>query len=78
MTEEELNLRRELNAKYAREQYRSGKKKRTYTDEQRERNAARLREYRKAHPDRVRAWRDAYILRKAERIKNNEIGGKAE
>lgn len=46
----------------------TAKKKRTYTDEQRERNAARLREYRKARPDKVRAWRDAYILRRAARL----------
>lgn len=42
--------------------------KRTYTDEQRQRNAAYLREYRKRNPDKVRAWRDRYVLKRAAKL----------
>ena len=34
----------------------------------RDRANAYQRDYRRAHPDRARAWRDAYIMRKAARI----------
>lgn len=34
----------------------------------RDRYNAYQREYRRTHPDKARAWRDTYILRKAARI----------
>lgn len=39
-----------------------------------------LREYRKRNPDKVRKWRDAYVLRRAERLRaeaeaNQQNGG---
>lgn len=37
-------------------------------DERRQRNAEYLRRYRAANPERVRAWRRAYILRAAARL----------
>lgn len=43
--------------------------KRVYTDEQRQRNREYLRAYRAAHPERVRAWRDNYTLKRAERLR---------
>ena len=43
-------------------------RKRTYTDEQRQRNAAYLRQYRAAHPDKVKAWRRNYIIKAAQRL----------
>lgn len=43
--------------------------KRVYTDEQRQRNREYLRAYRAAHPERVKAWRDAYIVRRAARLR---------
>lgn len=43
--------------------------KRVYTDEQRQRNREYLRAYRAAHPERVKAWRDAYIMRRAARLR---------
>lgn len=42
--------------------------KRTYTPDQLARRAEYLRRYRAEHPDKVRAWRDAYILRRAARL----------
>ena len=42
--------------------------KRVLTPEQRERNASYLRAYRARNPERVRAWRNNYILRKAARL----------
>ena len=53
-------------------------KKRTYTPEQRLHNAAYLRQYRKKHPDAVRRWRDAYILRRAEKLKAAQAEGGAD
>lgn len=47
----------------------TAKRRRTYTDEQRARNAAYLRRYRAEHPDTARRWRDAYILRRAEKLR---------
>ena len=43
--------------------------KRVYSDEQKQRNREYLRAYRAAHPERVRAWRDAYIMRRAARLR---------
>lgn len=43
--------------------------------EARDRANAYQRQYRQEHPDRARAWRDAYILRKAARIM--ERGGES-
>lgn len=43
--------------------------KRVYSDEQRQRNREYLRAYRAAHPDKVKAWRDAYIVRRAARLR---------
>lgn len=42
--------------------------RRIFTPEQRALQAAYLRRYRAEHPDKVRAWRDGYILRKAARL----------
>lgn len=42
--------------------------RRPASKEARERANAYLRRYRAEHPERVRAWRNAYILRKAARI----------
>lgn len=45
-------------------------KRTTHTDEQqRKRNAAYLREYRRKNPEKCRIWRDSYILRRAERLR---------
>jgi len=43
-------------------------KKRVYTAEQRARQAAYLREYRREHPQRVAQWRRNYILAAAARL----------
>ena len=48
--------------------------KRVFTEDQRKRNAEYLRLYRKAHPDKCRAWRDAYILRRADRLRAAQTG----
>lgn len=50
------------------ENKRTTSRKRTYTPEQRAAQAAYLRQYRAAHPDAVRRWRDAYTLRRAARL----------
>lgn len=42
--------------------------KRQFTPEQRQHQAQYLRLYRAAHPDKVRAWRDNYILRRAAKL----------
>lgn len=47
----------------------TAKRRRTYTDEQRARNAEYLRRYRAEHPDAARRWRETYILRKAEKLR---------
>lgn len=38
------------------------------TDESKQRFYAYLRDYRAKNPDKVRKWREAYILRKAQRL----------
>lgn len=38
------------------------------TEEQRQRHNEYLRTYRAAHPEKVRAWRERYILRAAARL----------
>jgi hypothetical protein len=43
-------------------------KKRVYTAEQRARQAAYLREYRKRNPQRVKQWRENYIKAAAARL----------
>jgi hypothetical protein len=43
--------------------------KRVYTDEQRQRNREYLRAYRAAHPERVKACRDNYTLKRADRLR---------
>ena len=53
------------------------KAKRT-TDEQRKRNAAYLRRYRREHPEKCRIWRDSYILRRAERLRAAQAAGGVE
>lgn len=53
----------------------TSKTKRTLTDEQRARNAAYLREYRLHNPDKVRKWRDNYVLRRAARLQAEGLGG---
>ncbi len=42
--------------------------KRRYTPKQLAHKAEYLRGYRKEHPDAVRRWREAYILRKAAKL----------
>ena len=42
--------------------------KRIRNDEQRERYNAYQREYRARNPERVRAWREAYYIRKAAKL----------
>lgn len=50
--------------------------RRPVSDEARERANAYLRRYRAEHPERVRKWRDDYILRRAARIQaERESGG---
>lgn len=50
------------------EQQRKSTYRRPASKEARERANAYLRRYRAEHPERVRAWRNAYILRKAARL----------
>ena len=47
----------------------TNKRCRQRTPEQRERFAAYMRSYRAANPERCKAWRQAYILRAAERLR---------
>lgn len=51
--------------------------RRTRTPEQRERLNAYQRRYRAEHPDATRAWRDAYVLRRAAKLQAemNQNGG---
>lgn len=46
------------------------------TDEQRQRHNEYQRQYRQANPDRVKRWRERYLLRAAERLMAN--GGQGE
>lgn len=50
-------------------------RKRTLAPEQRQRSNEYIKRYRHAHPERVRAWRDAYILRRAEKLQAEARGG---
>lgn len=52
-------------------------KKRVYTPEQRQRNAAYVKAYRARNPDRVKQWRRNYIMAAAARLQA-EAGGGAE
>ena len=45
------------------------------TDERRQRANAYLRQYRAEHPEKVRQWRDAYILRRAARLMAEQRAG---
>lgn len=45
------------------------------TVEQRQRLNAYLRQYRAEHPEKVKAWRDAYIKRRAEKLLAAEQAG---
>lgn len=47
----------------------SNKRKRVFTEAQRERNNAYLREYRAKNRERVAQWRRNYILRAADRLR---------
>ena len=62
---------REYMRKY-RETHKVQRKRKPMTDEQRQRHAEYQREWRKDNPERVKAIREAYILRKAERIKASQ------
>lgn len=52
------------------------------TDEQKQRFYAYLRDYRAKNPDKVRKWREDYILRKAQRLLaergDGDLGGGAD
>ena len=67
MTNEQLKLRDELNRQYRREYIYQRRK--NMTQEQREAYNAYQRRYRAAHKDKVREWREDYIIRKAEKLK---------
>lgn len=47
----------------------AAQKKRTWTDEQRQRYNAYQRDYRRRNPDKTHKWQRDYILRKAARLK---------
>jgi hypothetical protein len=49
--------------------------KRQMTDEQRERWNAYSRKYRAEHPEKVRRWRQDYILRKASALAAAQAAG---
>ena len=53
------------------------KKRRVLTPEQRRRNAERLREARRAEPERFKAYRDNYILRRAAKLQAEGRGAGA-
>lgn len=50
------------------------RKRKPMTDEQRHKWNEYNRNYRKAHPEKVRNWQDNYIIRKAEKLKAEQEG----
>lgn len=55
--------------------FKTSRPRRTYTDAQRQHMREYMRAYRAAHPEKTRAWRDAYILRRAAKLQAQAEGG---